>query len=137
MPIAITFPRPRHFSYSVEKIRNGHQITSPHAGAASEWAIPQPTALAKTANRGGSINNRISSTTAMINVSTNGANTTSSITVDHPLTGKLGPAACGNSDDTSTDSNSAGTVVTSHPTRIARIGWRGSSSAGNRDDSIN
>ena len=137
MAIAMARPCTRHVTYNVEKIRNGHQITSPQAAAASEWAIPQPAALAITAKRGGRISSKISSAAAMINVSINGANSTSSSYVDRPLTGKLGPATCGSNDDTNSDSSKAGIVVSGHPTKIARSGRCGSSSAGKRIELIN
>ena len=95
MPTAAQNPRWRHTTKSVEKIRNGHQMTRPQPRAMDEWATPHAKELSKTDVAGLRKRRNTESNPAMISVSTNGAKTTSMKKAIGPFIGNSGAGRLG------------------------------------------
>jgi hypothetical protein len=87
--------------------------------------MPHPTELARIAVVGLTSRSSTLSTPAMISVSRTGEKTTSSAKTAGPLALKLGPATCGSSALTTTDSARLGNKASGQPTRIAASALRG------------
>ena len=126
MPTATQNPRWRHTTKSVEKIRNGHQMTRPQPRAMDEWATPHAKELSKTDVAGLRKRRKIDSNPAMISVSTNGANTTSMKKAIGPFIGNSGAARLGAMRPDSAASAMLPMMLSAQPVSMASHARRGS-----------